>query len=176
VEQGDLRSDDDIEAILKIAVSQVGGMEAQTLRERLMATAAELGLTPEQVAEAERKWAAQEKEKRDLAEFNAYRKSAIWSRLGYFAVIDALCLAANYLDDRSFDWAVWVVLITGFLFARRAARLLFPTDFQRALDKWRAKRDAEALAGRGAATLPPSHSDWDETDAWEHRRKRRRGH
>lgn len=141
--ESELRSDDDIEAILKIAVSQAGGIEAQTLRERLMASASELGLTSEQVAAAESKWAAEEKERRDLAEFTAMRKRAFWGRASTVAVLSVFLIAANLFDDRSVDWAPWIVLILGVQLAMRAIGTFFPNSerFQRRYQKWRLTRD-----------------------------------
>ena len=141
--ESELRNDDDIEAILKIAVSQAGGIEAQTLRERLMASASELGLTPEQVAAAERKWVAEEKERRDLAEFTAIRKRAFWGKAATYAVISAFLVAANLLDDRTVEWAPWVVLCLGIPLAMRAIGTIFPNSerFQRRYQRWRLTRD-----------------------------------
>ena len=145
-----MSNDDDIEAILKIAVSQAGGIEAQSLRERLMLSAAELGLTPEQVAAAEDQWAAQEKERRDLAEFAAYRKRAFWNRFVSFAILGASLLAINLLTDRSILWAPWLLLFMGLSIIRRAIGTFFPGSdrFQTAFERWRANRDALPEAER----------------------------
>ena len=141
--ESELRSDDDIEAILKIAVSQTAGIEAQTLRERLMASAAELGITPEQVAVAEDQWARQEKDRRDLAEFMALRKRAFWSKLASFLALDIAAVAVNLITDHSVEWAVWVFVWTGFWLAMHALGTFFPgnTRFQRRYRRWRRRRD-----------------------------------
>ena len=139
-----LSNDDDIEAILKIAVTQSSSIDGRSLRDRLMASAAELGLTPDQVAAAEEQWAREEKERRDLVEFTALRKKRFWSKFGSFAALDAVAVAVNMVTAGSIGWAVWFLLWTGFALVMYASGTFFPNSvrFQRRFRRWRRKRDA----------------------------------
>jgi hypothetical protein len=147
VSHSNLSSDDDIEAILKIAVSQAGALEGRTLRERLMAGAEELGLTPEQVAVAEAQWARQEREKRELAEFRLHQRKGFWSHFASYVVVNSFLVAVNFMTDHRVDWAWWPILGWGIGIAFSAIATFFPKSesFQEELEKWREKRNRGEL-------------------------------
>jgi hypothetical protein len=120
VENEYLRSDDDVEAILRLAVNQNAGSSSD-LRARLMETASELGLSPEQVAAAEREYLAtkeqevvarseEEEEARLWKEFRVRQRGDLISHLGSYLGVNAGLMAMDWFQGGGIDWAFWPLM------------------------------------------------------------------
>jgi hypothetical protein len=114
-----LQSDDDIEAILRLAVHQSSSSTGD-LRARLMATADELGLTPEQVAAAEEAYRnermveservlSEEEDRRLWKQFRRSQRGDFISHLGSYLVVNAFLMWINWNQGGAITWAFWVL-------------------------------------------------------------------
>jgi hypothetical protein len=107
------RESDPVEEILTIAVKNQGGTDV-SLRERLLASAAELGISEEAVLEAERQWQAQKAQEQELAAYRADTLRHLWTHLGVYLVINFFLCWLNMLTSHGrLDWAPYVIVSWG---------------------------------------------------------------
>ncbi len=151
--QEHLRTEEDLEAILRLAVrnSPVDG----DLRDRLNQSAAELGITPEQLAAAEAEYGEnkrreeeqrrlQEAHEADLKRFRSYRWSVVWSSVMKFVPLIILLNFINFASSNGHGfkyWAIWPTVAFGIIVLGRFLRTaLTPRhELERRFQKWRIK-------------------------------------
>jgi len=147
-----LKSDDDIEAILRLAVHQSSGSTGD-LRARLMATADELGLTPEQVAAAEEAY-RQEKtvetarvlneveDRRLWKEFRRSQRGDFVSHLGTYVVVNAFLVWLDWNQGGGLSWAMWPIAGWGIGIAIQFFKLLAGVSEENTteFESWKKKR------------------------------------
>lgn len=85
-----LRSDEDVEKILRIAVKLPGGAGQADLRSRLNAAAEEMGISPEQLEEAERRYAEEQARQEELEEYVQEQRSGFLSNLIPYLIFTAV--------------------------------------------------------------------------------------
>lgn len=141
-DQNWLQDDEDVEQILRIAISSPDVRRDQSLRDRLTKSAQELGLSPEQVRMAEEKWKVEKELAVDREEFVREQRSGFYGHLaGYIAV--NLVLATLALKDGEF-WFVFPLLGWGFGILGHARSIFNRKSeaFQKEFNDWRAKRNS----------------------------------
>ena len=140
-------SEDEAEAILREAarLDRSGG-SAQS-RERLLATAAELGISEQAVREAEGRVAENMQLDRDRAEFELSRKSKFREQVASYVGTSIMLLGINFLTTGfsmrlSGMWSLWVVGIWGFSIISDMFQYYFRSKEreQVAFEKWRQKK------------------------------------
>lgn len=111
-------SEEEANAILRKAVERqpVGGMMA---REQLESIAAELGISPTALAEAEDAWAAEREESDLRASFDAERRAAFWEHMPHFIAGNVLLFAflfvALKLGNTPVGLALLIAMLVSFL-------------------------------------------------------------
>lgn len=146
-----LQSDEDIEAILKIAVQQTGRHDP-TLRDRLHAAANELGISPEELQAAERKFTRESKIKSALAEYDRYRKRDFRNHFVIYCIVNAFLVVLNLFTRDPGEtgfWAIFPMLGWGIGIAMHGfgTYATQATTESEEFQKWyRSKKQAEAEA------------------------------
>lgn len=153
-------SEEEAEAILREAarLDRSGG-SAQS-RNRLIATAAELGISEHAVREAEMRVAESIQLDRDRAEFELSRKSKFRDEVVSYIGTSILLLGINFFTT-GFSmhltgmWSLWVVGIWGFSILSDMFQYYFRSKEreQAAFEKWRQKR---ALKSNLVSSFMPS--------------------
>lgn len=146
-----LRSDDDIEAILHLAVQQ-NSSGSEDLRARLLSAADELGLTPEQIEAAEEAYRAEKEshavqrqtELEDTQLWKQFRKTQVSdfiSSLGTYAAVNTFLVWLNWSNDGRLGWSLWPLGIWGIYVALQAFNLLASqrTDNLDEFERWKRK-------------------------------------
>lgn len=159
-----LRSDQDIEEILKLAIRNTGSSDA-ALRQRLESAATELGITPEDLAAAEALYRSERmgreaKEREDAqfeSAFQANRKEEMKAMRDHafsYVVVNAMLLIINAVTSFGEWWFFAPLLGWGiglfFHLAFGMGELLRPKEDQRA--------DFRAKWEKKGRPLPPSDS------------------
>ncbi len=143
--------EDEAEEILRLAAqkSAVGGMS----RERLLATAAELGISPEAVEEAERTVTVHRREVEVRSDYDRHVKGEFYSHLSAYVVVNAFLIGMNFFTDGRIDWAIWPLLGWGIGIASHFSNAFIKrsSDYEESYEKWKARRE-ERLSGRGTAS------------------------
>lgn len=139
-----LHDEDDLEAILKIAVGRDLDLQAASLRKRLEQAASELGVSPEALAEAEAQHAREREERlakarKDAArkQFRATRVRAFVHHAATYLAVNAGLFAMNLMSSGRPTWVLWVLAGWGIGLLSDAADTFF-SDLrdERKFERW----------------------------------------
>ncbi|MBS1708923.1 MAG: 2TM domain-containing protein [Armatimonadetes bacterium] len=176
-EQEHLQSDEDMEAILRLAVRR--SPFDDDLRSRLRQTADELGITPEQLAAAEAEYALKKKQdettraereayETDFAAFRKSRWNGLYQSIGSYISINLLLHAINYATTGgtmiqaggrfAHYWAIWPLIGMAFPLFGRFVRVVFASreEEEAKFRKWRIKN---GVLARVEAFVKPKQQD-----------------
>ncbi len=133
--------EEDAEQILRLASSLSSPVGAMS-RERLLATADELGISPEAVEEAERRINQSKGELLERAEFDRRIRRDFYGHLASYIVVNGFLCAIN-LWSGGYFWAIWPLLGWGIGIASSFVETFIRSseDYQEEFEKWRAKRN-----------------------------------
>lgn len=138
--QSHLENDSDVENILRIAVRIPDPNREVGLRERLERSAAELEITPEQLAEAEKRYAEQKALEADMAAYvREARIGFLWHLIPYllvnsFAIADGLKDGSYGFLFMTLGWGTGLFFHGLGVFNRKS------DEFQKEFLEWREKR------------------------------------
>lgn len=151
-------SEDEAEEILRVAASKaapVGRMD----RDRLMQAAAELGITPEAVLEAEMQVAQQREEEAERAEFDAHQRKEFLTHLTSYLTVNPVLIAINFFTSGKLNWSLitaffWgIALFFGFVSAYVKTSDSYQSDFRSWQKKRRRRAEKQAAMGGQDAVL-----------------------
>ncbi len=132
---------DEAEHILERAAAR-GASGRTVTRERLLAMAEELGITPEEVEAAAAEVEAEREEEELRREFVAGRRSGFWAHLIPFLAVNLMLLVINVLTGFGHPWFLYPLMGWGIGLASHAYAVL-PAggpQFEREYAEWRQKR------------------------------------
>jgi len=141
MERGHLQNDEDIEHILRIAVRLPNPNAELGLRDRLQAAADELGVTPEQLAVAEKKWA---QERSNMADMDAYfqeQKNGFYAHLIPYVIVNSIIIVSGLRDGEmnfpyvALFWGIGLAFHAWGVYDRKSE------NFKREFEKWRRKKN-----------------------------------
>lgn len=104
-----LRSDDDVDEILKLALRKQSGGDGY-LRERLQAAADELGIPDTALAEAEEEYHAQKIDQQEFTEFKNRQRREFRQHLFSYFIVNTMLVAINFFTSQTVSWAIWPIL------------------------------------------------------------------
>jgi len=133
-------NEDDAEQILRLASSMSTPIGAMS-RDQLLATASELGITPQAVEEAERQIVSSRAELSDRAEFDRRVRRDFYGHLASYVIVNGFLCGINIVTGGYF-WAVWPLLGWGIGLAFSVVETFFRNSesYQEEFEKWRVKR------------------------------------
>ncbi len=133
--------EDEAEQILKIAARRMGSV-GSVPREQLLATAAELGISVEDLHEAEIEHQKTKNELSERREFDRHMRRGFFSNLVSYAVVNAALVAFDYFSDARIQWAFWPIFGwgIGIAFHAYATFAKGSDDYEEEFDKWRMER------------------------------------
>ncbi|HXH60484.1 MAG TPA: 2TM domain-containing protein [Fimbriimonadaceae bacterium] len=102
-------SDEDVDEVLKIALRRQGRTD-DSLRQRLMTSAEELGIPYDDLIEAEKEYVQQRKEREEFYQFRRRQVREFREHLFAYFVVNGLLVLANLLTSNNVTWAVWPIL------------------------------------------------------------------
>jgi hypothetical protein len=133
---------EEAERILRLAADQdPEGIS----RPRLVEMAAELGVSPEQVAAAEDELRTQERERQQL---RIRRLRDLRERATLYVIGTGALVAADILLNRTVTWSYWLILVWGIALGGRAARVYLssPERREREYRRWKDDRARHPLS------------------------------
>ncbi len=140
-------SDEEAEAILREAARLDRPSGAGQSRDRLLATAAELGISPEAVQQAETKVAEAVQTTRDRTEFELSRRSKLREQVMSFVGVSVMLLGINLFTEGfsmnlSSFWSLYAIGIYGFFVLSDLFQFYVrsPARNEAAFAKWREKK------------------------------------
>lgn len=152
--------EDEAEQILRLAASFSSPTGAMS-RERLLATAAELGISPEAVDLAEQQYSRQRTDVAERAEFDAIQRREFYGHLASYVIVNVFLVAVNLVTDASYFWAMWPILGWGLGIAFHVVETFFKSSesYREEFEKWQAKRNKRA-AREGDDHIVVANSDF----------------
>jgi hypothetical protein len=133
---------DEAERILERAATRTAGGGSAVSRERLLAMAEELGISPEEVEAAAAEVEAERQARELRAEFVAKRRSEFRDHFASFLWVGLLLAGIDAFKDHRLGWSLYVLLPWLLFVAAHAAEAL-PAGgarFEKEFADWRAKR------------------------------------
>lgn len=103
------RESDPVEEILRIAMQNQGDSESG-LRQRLLASASELGISEEAVLAAQRQWEEQHQNQELLEEYRSHLKRELLTHAGIYLVINLILVLISRITSPHYFWAIWPIL------------------------------------------------------------------
>ena len=146
------RESDPVEEILRIAMKNQGGPDL-ALRQRLLASAAELGLSEEAVLEAEQQWIEQKQKETMMRDYRSHILRSLYLHLGVYAVVNTFLVLLNMLTSNGhIDWAPYVIVSWGIAVGCHlvAALVQLKNPGGEEFDVWQKGKDSP---GHGRITL-----------------------
>lgn len=131
---------DDVQQILQRALARQ--QEGEFSHAQLLEMAAELGIPPETLHQAEQEWLAQQGEARDRRVFQAYRRQAFKAHLGSYMAVNLFLIMINLITDDDTFWAIYPLLGwgLGLFFHGRAAYQTEGEQYEKAFRAWQQQR------------------------------------
>jgi hypothetical protein len=134
--------DHDLEAEILRAAAAIDAQRAPRMRDTLMKSAAELGISEEAVLEAERRVLAERSERSILHEFQTQYRRSFWGHFAAWTIINLFLVALNFVNWEGKFWAIMPILGWGIAIAFHAWAAFNPNseEFQKDYVKWKLKR------------------------------------
>lgn len=127
------------EEILRLASRKenpLGGIS----RNELERSAAELGISPEALREAELQIAEQRQEADDRKKFRQYQRGEILSDFGKFMAVGGFLIFLDLFKDGRLSWAFWPVGIWGMVMLGSMLQALIGTNREKEFERWQRKQ------------------------------------
>lgn len=138
---------EDIQQILNIAIArQSDGGEFS--REQLMEIADELGISAENLFEAEQEWLIQQEQRQKHREFNLYRHGQLKKSFGKYLIVNSFLVGLNVLTAGELSWSLYILLFWGLGLGLNAWNTyqLEGEEYERAFQKWYRKHQLSQIA------------------------------
>lgn len=155
--QDHLKTDDDVEEILRLAIRQ-SGASSDELRQRLEQSAQELGISPEQLAAAEAQYRAEQEaliakdqaiasEKEDYARYRRSQRDELLQHIAAYVAVNGFLAFIDIRGGNGLSWAFWPMLGWGIGVFCHIAAYLFPNtdDGLKGFRKWRKRHGRRSV-------------------------------
>lgn len=135
-----IQSDADIDQILRIAINLPDQDTALSLRERLEISAAELGVSADQLAKAEAQWAEERSLQEDMEAYIQASKSGFIAHLIPYLLVNSFMVLSSLREGEFWflfpllGWGTGLFMHYQSVFARKSAQ------FKEEFDAWRIKQ------------------------------------
>ncbi len=151
--------EDEAEQILKIAAKRMGNI-GSVPRDQLLATASELGISPEELEEAEVEFQKTKNELSERRAFDIAHRQGFFASFSTYVVINALLMVIDFRADGRTSWALWPLLMWGIGIAFHAYSTFAKGSekYEEEFDEWRMVRMRQAEGYPEAARLLESMS------------------
>lgn len=148
------------EEILRLAANDSQAITAMT-RERLVATASELGIPESAITRAEQqlaeKQADAERKKVEAAEFAEYKSSRrrqLFSGIGSWLSTSVLLVGMDLIMSHGITWSIWPVGIWGLVEIGHVLEAIFtPGNDRERFERWRRKKQRRTERDAAEAEL-----------------------
>jgi len=107
--QDALSTDEDVDEILKLALRKQG-RDDFGLRARLESAAQELGISAQELTEAEEEYSFAKKDRFEFLEFRRRQVREFREHFFAYIIINTLLVAINLMTAGTVDWAIWPIL------------------------------------------------------------------
>ncbi|NER98721.1 MAG: 2TM domain-containing protein [Symploca sp. SIO1B1] len=138
---------EDIQQILNLAIARQAD-QGELSREQLVEIATELGISPENILQAEQEWIARQEEQQKRRKFNLYRTLQLKKSFGKFIIINAFLIVINLLSAGQLSWSLYILLLWGMGLGVKVWNnyQLQGEEYEQAFSKWYRKQQITEVA------------------------------
>ena len=104
-----LTTEEDVDEILKLALRRQGRCD-EDLRNRLLAAAEELGISPDELQSAEEEYVKTKEEKTEFLEFHKRQVREFREHFFAYIIINTMLVVINFMTSQTVNWAIWPIL------------------------------------------------------------------
>lgn len=135
-------ADDEMHDILRRAVA-IEAANTQTGRLMLEQTAAELGISPEALALAEKEHQREYAKQKEMQEFVSHRRRDFWEHFAIYVAVNTFLIILNLVRWDGHFWALYPLLGWGIFGVAMDAYSAFAkgADFDKEFRKWKRNKD-----------------------------------
>ncbi len=130
-----------VQQILQIAIARQPN-KAELSRSQLVEVAEDLGISLDDLHEAERAWQVKRQEQEECEAFQVYRRERLRQSVGKFLIINTFLLLINLWMNQTLTWSIYIALVWGLLISLQTWHT-FQTegkDYEKALHRWRVRQ------------------------------------
>lgn len=137
---------EDIQKILNLAIAHEV-KDGEFDREHLVEIAAELGISPQRLQQAEQAWLIQQQEQQKRQEFDTYRGSQLKRQVGKYVIVNTFLVALNLVSAGQISWALYILLFWGLGLGLNSWHTyqLQGQEYEQAFQKWDRKQQLNQL-------------------------------
>jgi len=138
---------EDVQQILNLAIARQSD-QGELSREQLVEIAIELGISTENILQAEQEWSIQQEEQQKRQEFNLYRSIQLKKSFGKFIIINAFLIVINLLSAGQLSWSLYILLFWGMTLGVKVWNnyQLQGEEYEQAFYKWYRKQQITEVA------------------------------
>jgi hypothetical protein len=139
--RGRFYDDDEAEQILKLAAKRMG-QRGSVPREQLLQSAAELGISAEELQEAEAEFERTRNEQAERREFDTHIRRDFMGHFVAYLIVNSGLFLMDLMKDGRVTWAYWPILGwgIGLAFCAWEAFAKGSDDYEKEFEKWRRQR------------------------------------
>ncbi|MBI1756985.1 MAG: 2TM domain-containing protein [Fimbriimonas ginsengisoli] len=136
-------NEEEAEQILKLAAANQG-IQGPLSRERLIETAAELGISPQAVEAAEQQFALRQTHDAEMREFVNVQRRGFYSDFTTYLIVNGFFVGQQLLRHGNLGWTAYMLggWGIGIAFHARSTFDRNSIGFRRAFDQWKARQKA----------------------------------
>jgi len=138
---------EDIQQILNLAIARQAD-QGELSREQLVEIAKELGISTENILQAEQEWIVRQEEQQKRRKFNLYRTLQLKKSFGKFIIINAFLIVINLLSAGQLSWSLYILLLWGMGLGVKVWNnyQLQGEEYEQAFYKWYRKQQITEVA------------------------------
>ncbi len=128
---------EDIQQILNLAIAHEAN-DGEFSRDQLVEIAAELGISPQRLQQAEQEWLLQQQEQQKRREFDIYRRRHLQKKVGKYVIVNTFLVALNLISAGQLSWSLYILLFWGLGLGLKTWNTyqLQGQEYEQAFHKW----------------------------------------
>ncbi|MCL2924000.1 MAG: 2TM domain-containing protein [Trichodesmium sp. MAG_R04] len=139
---------EDVQQILQLAL--VHNPEGSELtKTQVLEIAQEMGITPEELAAAEKEWLAQQGKFQEKQVFNQIRRNKLKQSAIKYGIVNSFLLLLNLVTAHTLSWSLPILLLWGLWLALDTWKTfqIEGEDYENAFQRWRLKKQVGQSIG-----------------------------
>lgn len=138
-------SQEDVQQILQLAIAKKAS-DGEFSRVQLLEMAAELGISPENLQQAEAQWLAQQDEFKERQQFDIYRRNQLKQSFVRYIIVNVFIILLNLVLFKSANFGLTIALIWGLILALKAWKNyeMDAEEYENNFNKWKLKKQIGA--------------------------------
>ncbi|KOR37350.1 MULTISPECIES: 2TM domain-containing protein [Planktothricoides] len=134
-------SQEDVQQILQLAIAK-RAIDGDFSRVQLLEMADELGISPENLQQAEAQWLAKQDEFKERQQFDIYRRNQLKQNFVRYLIVNVFLILLNLVLFKSANFGLTIALVWGLILALKTWKNyeINSEEYEMNFQKWRLKK------------------------------------